>query len=62
MNINTNKDKTKPFITEFIKVNKNNISCDGGTDFGHPLVYLNLKKNGKIICPYCSRKFILKKK
>ena len=46
---------------EIIKVNKNTISCDGGADFGHPIVYLNLDKKGEIVCPYCSKRYIFKK-
>jgi uncharacterized Zn-finger protein len=35
------------------------LKCDGGGGpLGHPLIYLNLGKEKKIICPYCSRYFI----
>ena len=42
-------------------VRENIVWCDGGEDYGHPLIYLNLIKNGKVICPYCSKSFIYKK-
>ncbi|MBY0500520.1 MAG: zinc-finger domain-containing protein [Alphaproteobacteria bacterium] len=33
--------------------------CDGGGGpLGHPVVYLNLGKEGKVICPYCSKCFV----
>lgn len=33
--------------------------CDGGGEaLGHPAVYLNLGKEGKVICPYCSKCFV----
>lgn len=39
------------------------ISCDGGDESdGHPHIYLDLEKKGEIVCPYCSRHFILKQK
>ncbi len=46
--------------TEIIHVDEKTVACDGGGgDLGHPNVYLNLEEKGEIICPYCSRKFIL---
>lgn len=36
-----------------------NVSCDGdSTALGHPRVFLKIK-NDKVICPYCSKIFIL---
>jgi uncharacterized Zn-finger protein len=36
------------------------VGCDGGGGaLGHPLVYLNIGKEGRIDCPYCGRRFIL---
>ncbi|MBA3813377.1 MAG: zinc-finger domain-containing protein [Alphaproteobacteria bacterium] len=36
------------------------IKCDGGGGvLGHPVIYLNLGKEEKIVCPYCSRCFIM---
>ena len=38
------------------------VGCDGGDGLlGHPRVYLNLEADGAIDCPYCGRKFIVKK-
>ena len=62
MDLNKTNQKTKTFVTEVIKVTENRVGCDGGTDFGHPLVYLNLGKKGFAICPYCSKKYVFKKK
>ncbi len=39
------------------------VVCDGdGETDGHPRVYLNMGENNEIVCPYCSRKFVLKLK
>ncbi len=43
------------------KVRESIVWCDGGEDYGHPLIYLNLKKEGKVTCPYCSKIFIYRK-
>jgi uncharacterized Zn-finger protein len=46
---------------EIITVDTTIVGCDGGGGaLGHPLVYLNMEKNGRIDCPYCSRRFVLK--
>lgn len=37
------------------------VSCDGGGALGHPRVYLNMGEAGDVECPYCDRKFILRK-
>ena len=56
------KIKTKKSdITEKFRVKDKIFGCDGGEDYGHPLVYLNLTKDGKQVCPYCSKIYILKK-
>jgi uncharacterized Zn-finger protein len=34
--------------------------CDGGRIFGHPHIYLYIGDEGKAVCPYCSRCFVLK--
>jgi uncharacterized Zn-finger protein len=37
------------------------VGCDGGGGaLGHPLVYLHIDDAGGIVCPYCSRRFVLK--
>ena len=45
--------------TETIYVTEMVVACDGGK-LGHPRVYLNLTSRGEAVCPYCSRRFILK--
>lgn len=44
------------------------VSCDGdglshaaspGNPRGHPRVYLKIGDAGEVVCPYCSRRFIL---
>lgn len=50
----------KPFET--IYVDSVEVACDGGDGpLGHPRVFLHIHDDtGEIICPYCSRLFILK--
>ncbi len=37
------------------------LSCDGGDGpLGHPRVFLNMEGKGRIDCPYCGRRFVLK--
>lgn len=45
---------------ELIYVNSRKVSCDGGSDSGHPLVYLEIKEDS-VVCPYCSKTFTVKK-
>ncbi len=51
---------------EKIEVESDIIECDGGgPPLGHPMVYLKLtlqkdKQAHSVICPYCSRQFVLK--
>lgn len=46
---------------ETLRVDTNVVSCDGGPNpaLGHPMVYLNMGKDGVVDCPYCDRRFIL---
>ena len=47
-------------VEEIIIVNKSSVSCDGGGGvLGHPKIYLEISKDGKVVCPYCSRTFKL---
>lgn len=39
---------------------KTKVSCDGGV-LGHPKVYLDIGDKSSIECPYCGKKFNLKK-
>ncbi|WP_366553462.1 zinc-finger domain-containing protein [Aquibaculum sediminis] len=46
---------------ERIEVESEVVACDGGTGaLGHPRVWLNMEGRGEIVCPYCSRHFVLK--
>ena len=41
-------------------VSEKKVSCNGGGGpLGHPKVFLDMGKNDKIICPYCSKLFTL---
>ena len=53
--------KSKTDFKQIFRVKDNIIGCDGGEDYGHHLIYLNVSKGGKQVCPYCSKIFILKK-
>jgi len=47
-----------PPIAETITVTDTVVACDGGGALGHPRVFLALV-DGRIVCPYCSRVFVL---
>lgn len=52
--VNTINDE-EAFIVDSLVV-----GCDGGGGaLGHPLVYLRIERDGEIVCPYCSRRFVL---
>jgi uncharacterized Zn-finger protein len=52
-------DKNNRPPVETIYVDELTVRCDGGEEpLGHPLVYLTLKRDGKIDCPYCGRLYI----
>jgi uncharacterized Zn-finger protein len=42
---------------EIIESNTTTILCDGGDNFGHPAIYLNIGLRDVAVCPYCSRRF-----
>ncbi len=48
---------------ERIEVKTATVGCDGGGALGdpggHPMVYLKIGASGAIICPYCSRRYVL---
>ncbi len=52
--------------TELIEVETDTAGCDGGGGpLGHPMVYLKIEPQtdtggGGVVCPYCSRHFVLK--
>ena len=46
--------------TETIQVNDRTVACDGGNGpLGHPRVFLYIEDQS-VMCPYCSRLYILK--
>ena len=48
---------------EIIEVEKASVACDGGGGaLGHSRVYLSLKQENEyeVVCPYCSRHYVLK--
>ncbi|AVM75311.1 zinc-finger domain-containing protein [Magnetospirillum gryphiswaldense] len=50
--------KTAEFET--IVVETNHVACDGGNaGLGHPRVYLNMGHDRQVVCPYCSRTYVL---
>ncbi len=48
---------------EAIIVETKRIFCDGAASpdspLGHPGVYLNIEDDGQVVCPYCSRTYVL---
>ena len=47
---------------ETVEVVTATVACDGGGGaLGHPRVFLNLEASGWVDCPYCDRRFVLKK-
>jgi uncharacterized Zn-finger protein len=48
---------------ETIYVETRTVACNGGVGhLGHPRVYLNMGPAAEVICPYCSRHYVLEKK
>ena len=38
------------------------VACEGsGGALGHPRVYLSLEAKGEVECPYCDRRYVLRK-
>jgi uncharacterized Zn-finger protein len=45
---------------ETFVVTSQTVGCDGGGGaLGHPLVFLHIEADGQVVCPYCSRRFVL---
>ena len=43
-----------------IRATTSTVACDGGDGpLGHPAVYLKFGAEREIVCPYCSRRFVL---
>ncbi len=50
-----------PAPPETIVVEESTVACDGGGGaLGHPMVYLTMREDGTVECPYCDRKYVLK--
>lgn len=48
-------------VSEVIEVETLEVACDGGTPaLGHPRVYLHVDPEEGVVCPYCSRHYVLK--
>ena len=53
-------EATTTSATEVISVDSRTVACDGGDGpLGHPRVFLHIA-DGQVMCPYCSRLFVLK--
>ena len=49
-----------PEPPETVYVDTVTVTCDGGDGpLGHPRVYLNLRGEKQVDCPYCDRRFVL---
>ncbi|MEP0337082.1 MAG: zinc-finger domain-containing protein [Alphaproteobacteria bacterium] len=36
------------------------VACDGGGDaLGHPKVFLKFDEEAEVVCPYCSKRYLL---
>jgi uncharacterized Zn-finger protein len=46
---------------EQVIVKKRKVSCDGGKESWHPLVYYTITEDS-VTCWYCSKTFVLEKK
>ncbi len=48
------------YAAEVIDVESKRIACDGGgTALGHPKIYMEMGTANEVVCPYCSRRFVL---
>ena len=42
-----------------LATNEVRVACNGGGGpLGHPQIWLNIGTDGKVVCPYCSLKFV----
>lgn len=47
-------------VNDIVTVTSRVVGCDGGGGpLGHPLVYLRIEPEGEVVCPYCSKRFVL---
>ena len=49
-----------PEPPEVVEVDGREVACDGGP-LGHPRVFLNMGDRAFVECPYCDRRFVLRK-
>ena len=46
---------------ETITIDEPVVACDGGGGaLGHPRVFLNAGRDGRVECPYCDRLFVVR--
>ncbi len=46
---------------ETIETDSKRVACDGGGGaLGHPRVFLEIGGDTEVVCPYCSRRFVLR--
>ncbi|WP_417316682.1 zinc-finger domain-containing protein [Emcibacter sp.] len=46
---------------EIIETDKKRVACNGGGGaLGHPQVFLEMGSKTNVVCPYCSREYVLK--
>jgi len=45
---------------KIIECTDRTIACDGGVNFGHPMVYLDVPNPEGVKCPYCSQHYKIK--
>lgn len=47
-------------VEETIRVTSKRVACDGGGGaLGHPRVWLHLDEDDQVLCPYCSRLYVM---
>mgnify|MGYP002777545682 FL=1 len=44
---------------EVMTVTRRKVHCDGPEFSKHPRIYLTIGPDGQVVCPYCSRQFVL---
>jgi len=48
---------------ELVDQDQESVSCNGGDDdLGHPIVYYNFGEKKEVVCGYCGKKFLKKRK
>ncbi|WP_321395350.1 zinc-finger domain-containing protein [Emcibacter sp.] len=46
---------------EIIETSQKRVACNGGGGaLGHPQVFLEMGNKTSVVCPYCSREYVLK--